>query len=92
MDFSKCTSLLGIALEILSNSSKSGIIKLPKSATYSLQDTLSVILHAATSATNSPESASNDLKLKKTPIKRYHHRCYHGKIVDWISESYRNMC
>jgi hypothetical protein len=47
MDFSKCTSLLGIALEILSNSSKSSIIKLPKSATYSLQDTLSVILHAA---------------------------------------------
>jgi len=69
MDFSKCTSLLAIALETLSNSSESSIIKLPKSAKYSLQDTLNVILHAATSSTNSPESASNDLKLKN-PDKR----------------------
>ncbi len=56
MDFSKCTSLLAVALETLSNSSELSIINLPESAKYSLQDTLNVILHAATSSTNSPES------------------------------------
>lgn len=63
MDLSKCTSLLTIALDTLKNSGSS-IIKLPKNARYSFQDTINVILHAATSSTNSSESASNDLRLK----------------------------
>ncbi len=44
--------------------SKTNIIKLPEGTTYSFQDTLNVILHAATSVTNSLESASIDLRLK----------------------------
>lgn len=68
MDFLKCNCPLAIALKILSNN-KASIIKLPKSAMYSLQDTLNIILHSATSTTNSLESASNDLK-QKNPDKK----------------------
>ena len=70
MDFTKIksASILTLAIELLSETS---IIKLPKSAKYSLQDTLTVLLHAATSTSNSSESASNDLRLnsqdKKIP-------------------------
>ena len=62
MDFTKIksASILTLAIELLSETS---IIKLPKGARYSLQDTLTVLLHAATSTNNSSESASNDLKL-----------------------------
>lgn len=64
----KSASILTLAIELLSETS---IIKLPKSAKYSLQDTLTVLLHAATSTSNSSESASNDLRLnsqdKKIP-------------------------
>jgi len=92
MDFSKCTSLLAIALEILSNSNKPSIIKLPKSVKYNLPDTLNVILHAATSATNSPESASNDLKQKNPDknipssdsINKYINYAKCGKRLDCI--------
>lgn len=95
MDFSKCTSLLAIALEILSNSSKSSIIKLPETATYSLQDTLSVILHAATSATNSPESASNDLKLnnpnKKIPSSDTINNYIKSNSIEYILSAFREI-
>jgi hypothetical protein len=70
MDFTKIksASILTLAIELLSETS---IIKLPKSAKYSLQDTLTVLLHAATSTSNSSESASNDLRVnsqdKKIP-------------------------
>jgi len=47
---------------------KSKIINLPEKAEFSFQDTLNVLLHAATSTTNSIESASNDLRMK-TPYK-----------------------
>ena len=62
MEFSKIesASILTLAIELLS---KASIIKLPKNAKYSLRDTLTVLLHAATSNCNSSESASNDLKL-----------------------------
>lgn len=62
MDFTKIksASILTLAIELLSETS---IIKLPKGAKYSLQDTLTVLLHAATSTSNSSESASNDLRL-----------------------------
>ncbi|MGP8319521.1 MAG: ISH3-like element ISMba14 family transposase, partial [Methanosarcinaceae archaeon] len=62
MDFSKIksASILALAIELLSETS---IIKLPKSAKYSLIDTLTVLLHAATSISSSSESACNDLKL-----------------------------
>ena len=63
MDFTKIksASVLTLAIELLSETS---IIKLPKGAKYSLQDTLTVLLHAATSTNNSAESASNDLNQK----------------------------
>ena len=40
------------------------IITLPAEANYSYQEILNVLLHAATSSTNSLESASNDLRSK----------------------------
>jgi hypothetical protein len=95
MDFSKCTSLLAIALEILSNSSKSSIIKLPKSATFSLQDILNVILHAATSTTNSSESASNDLKLnnpnKKIPSSDTINNYIKSNSIEYILSAFRKI-
>ncbi len=54
-------SVLAITSELLN---KTSIIKLPEGAEYKLQDTLNVILHAATSTTNSVESASIDLQTK----------------------------
>ncbi len=95
MDFSKCTSLLAIALETLSNSSESSIINLPESAKYSLQDTLNVILHAATSSTNSPESASNDLKLKnpdkRIPSSDTINNYIKSNSIEYILSAYRKI-
>lgn len=95
MDFSKCTSLLAIALEILSNSSKSSIIKLPNSATFSLQDILNVILHAVTSTTNSSESASNDLKLnnpnKKIPSSDTINNYIKSNSIEYILSAFRKI-
>jgi len=54
-------SLLAITSELFN---KANIINLPEGAKYSLQDTLNVIFHAATSPTNSIESASMDLQIK----------------------------
>ncbi len=58
--------MLTITIEILC---KTNIIKLPKGARYSLQDILTVLLYAATSTSNSSESASNDLKLRNSDKK-----------------------
>jgi len=52
-------SLLAVSSELIS---KCNIITLPESANYKCQDTLNVLLHAATSSTDSLESASNDLQ------------------------------
>ena len=54
-------SLLTIAFEMFS---KHNILKLPSTAGYDLERILNVLLHAATSTSNSFESASNDLKRK----------------------------
>jgi hypothetical protein len=45
------------------------IITLPDEANYSYQEFLNVLLHAATSSTNSLESASNDLRSKMPEIR-----------------------
>ncbi|MDD3873497.1 MAG: ISH3 family transposase, partial [Methanosarcina sp.] len=49
-------SLLTVSSELLSIDN---IITLPAEANYSYQEILNVLLHAATSSTNSLESASN---------------------------------
>jgi hypothetical protein len=54
-------SLLTTAFELFS---KHNIIKLPSNAEYEFEKVLNVLLHAATSTSNSLESASNDLKRK----------------------------
>ena len=59
------TNLLALTSELFG---KSKIINLPEKAEYSFQDTLNVLLCAATSTTNSIESASIDLSIK-TPYK-----------------------
>ena len=45
------------------------IIKLPSNADYETEKVLNVLLHAATSTSNSLESASNDLKRKNPETK-----------------------
>jgi|GEM_PF-525149 len=59
------TNLLAFTSQLLG---KTRIINLPENTDYCFQDALNVLLHAATSITNSIESASNDLRLK-TPNK-----------------------
>ncbi len=54
-------SLLALSSELFSIVN---IITLPAEANYSYQEFLNVLLHAATSSTNSLESASNDLRSK----------------------------
>jgi len=54
-------SFLTSAFEMLS---KHNIIKLPSNADYEFEKVLNVLLHAATSTSDSLESASNDLKRK----------------------------
>src|SRR5674476_1348087 len=55
------TSLLAVSSELFS---LINIITLPDEANYSYQEFLNDLLHAATSSTNSLESASNDLRSK----------------------------
>jgi len=59
-------SLLTTAFEMFS---KYDIIKLPSNADYEIEKVLNVLLHAATSTSNSLESASNDLKRKNPEAK-----------------------
>ncbi|HJH29407.1 MAG TPA: hypothetical protein C5S51_06900 [Methanosarcinaceae archaeon] len=94
MDFTKIksASILTLATELLSETS---IIKLPKGAKYSLQDTLTVLLHAATSTSNSPESASNDLKRnnldKKIPSSDTINTYIKSNTTKHILSSFRNI-
>lgn len=59
-------SLLTTAFEMFS---KHNLIKLPSNADYEFETILNVLLHAATSTSNSLESASNDLKRKNPEAK-----------------------
>jgi Transposase DDE domain len=59
-------SLLAVSSELLSIVN---IITLPNDANYSYQEFLNVLLHAATSSTDSLESASNDLRSKVPEIR-----------------------
>ena len=66
MSFLNTASLLGMSSELFSIVD---IISLPSEANYTYQEILNVLLHAATSSTNSLESASNDLRSKIPEIK-----------------------
>lgn len=85
-------SILGMTRELFS---KIPIIKLPKGAEYSLQDTLDVILHAATSTSNSPESASIDLRQrnidKNVPSADTVHDYINSNSIDYILSSFRQI-
>ena len=94
MDFTKIksASILTLAIELLSETS---IIKLPKGAKYSLEETLIVLLHAATSTSNSSESASNDLKInnpdKKIPSSDTINTYLKSNNTEYILSSFRNI-
>jgi len=59
-------SLLAVSSELFN---KYDIITLPESANYGCQATLNVLLYAATSQTNSLESASKDIKSKNPDLR-----------------------
>ena len=88
----KSASILTLAIELLSETS---IIKLPKGAKYSLQDTLTVLLHAATSTSNSSESASNDLRLnshnKNIPSSDTINAYIKSNNIEYILSSFRKI-
>ncbi len=75
--------------------SKTTIIKLPEGARYSFQDTLNVILHAATSVTNSLESASIDLSLKNPDMNIISSDSIHDYInsnsIDYVTAAFRQI-
>ena len=86
------TNLLALTSELFC---KSRIINLPENAEYSFQDTLNVLLRAATSSTNSIESASNDLRIK-TPNKNVPsadsiHGYINSNSIDYIMSSFRKI-
>ncbi len=60
------SSLLAVSSELFS---KHNIITFPESANYECQDTLNVLLHAATSHTNSLESTSKELQRKNPDLR-----------------------
>lgn len=74
---------------------KTNIIKLPEGTTYSFQETLNVILHAATSVTNSLESASIDLRLKNpdknVPSGDSIHDYINSNSIDYIMSAFRSI-
>jgi hypothetical protein len=86
------TNLLALTSELLG---KSRILNLPEKAEYSFQDTLNVLLCAATSTTNSIESASNDLRIK-TPGKNVPsadsiHSYINSNSIDYLVSSFREI-
>jgi hypothetical protein len=86
------TNLLAFTSELLG---KTRLINIPENTDYSFQDTLNVLLHAATSTTNSVESASIDLRTK-TPYKNVPSGdSVHGYIkvnsIDYIMSSFRQI-
>jgi hypothetical protein len=88
----QATDIMSMTSELLS---KTNIIKLPEGTTYSFQDTLNVILHAATSVTNSLESASIDLKLKNpdknVPSGDSIHDYINSNSIDYIMSTFRSI-
>lgn len=85
-------NILAMTSELLGRTS---IIKLPFGTTYSIQDTLNVILHAATSVTNSLESASIDLRLKNPdkniPSSDSIHDYINSNSIDYIMSAFRQI-
>jgi hypothetical protein len=86
------TNLLALTSELFC---KSKIINLPETAEYSFQDTLNVLLCAATSTTNSIESASIDLRIK-TPYKNVPsadsiHGYINSNSIDYVMSSFRKI-
>lgn len=85
-------NILALTSELFS---KTSIIKLPFGTTYSLQDTLNVMLHAATSTTTSIESASTDLKIKnpdkKVPSADSIHDYINSNSIDYITSAFRQI-
>ncbi len=86
------TNLLAFTSQLLG---KTRIINLPENTDYCFQDTLNVLLHAATSTTNSVESASNDLRMK-TPNKNVPsgdsiHDYINSNPIDYIMSSFRQI-
>ena len=85
-------NILALTSELFS---KTNIIKLPFGTTYSFQDTLNVIIHAATSTSNSIESASDDLKRKNPDMKILSADSIHDYInsnsIDYIMSSFRHI-
>ena len=74
---------------------KARIINLPETTDYIFQDALNVLLHAATSTTNSVESASIDLR-NKTPNKNVPsgdsiHNYINSNSIEYIMSSFRQI-
>ena len=85
-------NIMAMTSELLSRTS---IIKLPEGTKYKIQDTLNVILHAATSVTNSLESASIDLRLKNPdkniPSADSIHDYINSNSIDYIMSAFRHI-
>jgi hypothetical protein len=86
------TNLLAFTSKLIG---KTRLINIPENTKYGFQDALNVLLHAATSTTNSVESASNDLRMK-TPNKNVPSGdSIHGYIntnsIDYIMSSFRQI-
>lgn len=83
------TKILAFTSQLLG---KTRIINLPENTDYGLQDTLNVVLHAATSTTNSIESASMDLRMnipnKKIPSADTVHNYINYNSIDYILSSF----
>jgi hypothetical protein len=86
------TNLLAFTSQLLG---KTRIINLPETTDYCFQDTLNVLLHAATSTTNSVESASNDLRIKtpkrNVPSGDSIHDYINSNSIDYIISSFRKI-
>jgi hypothetical protein len=85
-------NILALTSELFS---KPRIINLPEGTTYNFQETLNVILHAATSTANSIESASTDLKIKNpdkdVPSADSIHDYINSNSIDYIMSSFRKI-
>ena len=86
------SNLLAFTSQLLG---KTRIINLPENTDYCFQDTLNVLLHAATSTTNSVESASNDLRIKtpkrNVPSGDSIHDYINSNSIDYIISSFRQI-
>ncbi len=85
-------SILALTSELFG---KARIINLPEKVDYSFQETLNVLLHAATSTSNSIESASKDLR-NKSPNKNVPcgdsiHTYINSNSIDYIMSSFRQI-